>query len=237
VSGSVKVPGEWFERDDVEAIGAEAAMLHLSALAFSARQLTDGRISNRQLRRLWPTEEAVHKVVTTLVEAGWWEPVDDGWQIAEWHDFILSSDEVAKVRSSWRDRKERQRRHERDDHSMCDRCAAVRNKSRSESRRDTSSDSRVESRPSEPNRTEPKERGSERGAVAAVYDGPAAPPADEEPAPTDPPSDASAMRNFLRLPEAMKAAAMGKARAELGDDATDGAVLARAVVVAGEVVA
>ena len=234
MSGSVKVPAEWFARDDVEELGPEAAMLHLSALAHSAQQLTNGRISNRQLRRLYPTSEPVHKVVDTLVEAGWWEPVDDGWQIVDWHDFILSDTEVDKIRADQRTRSERYRRHKRGDHTMCDRCSAIRNSggaSRRDEHRDERRESPRESRP--PNRTEPKVRGSEVGAGEADSAGLASLPEIDTP----PAADASAMRAFLRASEPVKAAALAKARGELGEDSTEGARLARAAQIIGEGVA
>ena len=232
MSGSVKVPGEWFERDDVEAVGAEAAMLHLSALGYSARHLTNGMIANRQLRRLWPTEEAVHKVVTTLVEAGWWEPVDDGWLILDWHTFILDASEVERLRAKNREYVERHRRHKRGDHSMCERCSAVRHGASKGMSKGLTQDLSKGLSKGDPNRTEPKVRGEEDGAGEAVSAGLASLPEIETPA-APPSAEYAAMRRFLGTPKAKQAEAKATARAELGDDADDGAILARAVEIIG----
>lgn len=185
MSGSVQIPVDWFDRDDVEAIGAGAVLLHLSALAYSARQLTDGTVPRRQLRRLWDADD-VGQAVSVLEKVGWWEPVDDGWVIRDWHDFILSASEVDKIRSDQRTRGERHRRHKRGDHSMCDYCWAIRSEAASrrdehrDEHRDSHHQSPRESRP--PNRTSPKVRGEEATGPAA-FDGPAVPPA-RKPQPT-----------------------------------------------------
>lgn len=157
MSGSVKVPAEWFERDDVEQVGADAAMLHLSALAYAARHLTNGHIPARKLRRLWPTD--VDSAVEALTTAGWWEAAEDGFLIADWHTFILSSDEVDHIRRQTRERVERHRRHKAGDHSMCDRCSFVR---RGNGVSNGVSNG-VGNAPSEPNRTEPTLREVRRG--------------------------------------------------------------------------
>lgn len=125
MSGWVKVSAEWFESDEVEDVGADVAMLHLSALAYSARQMTDGRIPRRQLRRLWPVDD-LDQAVRVLVDAGWWEAIGDGYAISTWRDHLLSADEVERKRASNRERQERFRRHKAGDHSMCQRCTAVR---------------------------------------------------------------------------------------------------------------
>lgn len=222
MSGSVKVPADWFERDDVDAVGAEVAMFHLAALAYSARQLTDGAISRRQAHRLWADDD-LGRATIALESVGWWEPVEDGWQIQDWNTFILSGAEVDKIREEWRTRQERKRRHDRGDHSMCDRCWWIRahkdEMSRSESPRESRRESLRESRPSDPNRTEPKVRGSEAGDEA----GP-----DGYADPSGPPADGTPFVTFMRAPKQLQAAAQAAARAELGPDADPAAVIKRA---------
>lgn len=169
MSGWVKVPAEWFERDDVEQLGAEVVMLHLSALAYSARQLTNGVVSRRQLRRLWPVDD-LDAAADRLVSAGFWQATDDGFLIVDWRTFILAADEVASIREQSRITTERHRRHKADDHSMCDRCSAVR--AGRNGVRDASRDASVTTSVTPPpNRTEPnrplgREGGSEVGAGA-----------------------------------------------------------------------
>lgn len=124
MSGWVKAAEEWFEEPRIEDVGADAAMLHLSALAYCSRHLTNGHLPTRAMRRLYPVPEP-DAAVEVLAKVGLWEATESGWFIAEWADHILAADEVAHRREQSRITSERYRRHKQDDHSMCDRCSAV----------------------------------------------------------------------------------------------------------------
>lgn len=124
----VKVSDDWFEEPHVEDIGAGAAMLHLSALAYSARHGTDGVVPTRALRRLYPVDDA-DQVIATLIDAGMWTSISSGYQLVDWAAHILSADEVTQIREQNRVRQERLRRHNKGDHSMCSSCWYVRNSS------------------------------------------------------------------------------------------------------------
>jgi len=174
MSGWVKVPAEWCERDGVEQLGAEGLALYLSALAYSARQLTNGRVPRRALRKLWPVDD-LNAALDRLVTLGFWQAIDDEFLIVDWRTFLLASDEVEKRREQTRVSSERYRRHQAGDHSMCERCHAVK---RGDPSRDGSRHASVTS--SEPNRTEPnrplgREGGSEVGVGARSAEAPRPP--------------------------------------------------------------
>lgn len=125
MSGWVRTPEEWFEEPRIEDVGADAAMLHLSALAYCSRHLTNGHLPFRALRRLYPVADP-DREVRALTEAELWEATQSGWFIVDWANHILAADEVAHRREQSRTSSERYRRHKQGDHSMCDRCSAVR---------------------------------------------------------------------------------------------------------------
>lgn len=154
MSGWVKIPETWFEDDVVDAMTGDAILLHLSALADCARNLRDGRLPSRALRRLRMVDDT-DAMIRELVTAGWWAPTEDGWFLRDWETFILSAAEVEHRRSASRETSERYRRHKAGDHSMCDRCAAVRDASRDKS---VTSSVTVP----DPIRSDPKGRGEER---------------------------------------------------------------------------
>jgi hypothetical protein len=127
VSGpSVKVPTDWLNSEAVEDLGSEAVLLMLTALAYSAEQLTNGRVPRRAVRKLWPVAD-FDTTLSALVDAG--EVRDEGTdlQFVNWRDFILSSREVEQIREQNALRQERFRRHQKGDHTLCERCSAVRN--------------------------------------------------------------------------------------------------------------
>jgi hypothetical protein len=120
---------DWFEDPLVEEIGADAAMLHLSGLAYCARHLTNGHLPTRALRHLYPVAD-LDASVKTLVDGERWQPTDGGFFLVEWRDHILAADRVERIREQSRVTSERYRRHKDGDHSMCDRCRYIRQQGR-----------------------------------------------------------------------------------------------------------
>ena len=176
MSGWVKIPETWFEDDAVDSMTGDAVLLHLSALADCARNLRDGRLPSRALRRLRLVNNA-EAVVRELVTAGWWAPTEDGWFLRDWETFILSASEVEHRRSVSRESSERYRRHKAADHSMCDRCSAIR-----DSKRDASRDKSVTV--PDPIRSDPKGRGEERPSTGSPGGSPASAESHKLPLPT-----------------------------------------------------
>ena len=175
MSGWVKTSVDWFEDPQIEELGAEATVLHLSGLAYTARHLRNGRLPIRALRRLYPVPDQ-ESCVRALVETGTWQPVEDGFLIVDWRKHILSSEEVDRMRKQSQITSERYRRHKGGDHSMCDRCSSVRKQ------RDGVTAGVSDAAPS-PIRTEGEERrGEEETGSSASSDG-SAPLAASSPTP------------------------------------------------------
>lgn len=121
----VRIEDTWLSADHIESLGAETILLHLTALSHCAAQESDGWLSQRALRRLWPVNDLA-AAVAALEAAGEWAPADDGWQLANWHQHLLSAAEMTHRREQSRVTSERHRRHKAGDHTMCDRCSFVR---------------------------------------------------------------------------------------------------------------
>lgn len=159
----VSVPDNWTDSDQTEQLGADTAMLHLSALCYCARHLTDGDLPQRALRRLWPVDD-VTTAVKALEECGEWERTDEGWLLVNWRTFLLSAEEIESRRRASRESSERYRRHKAGDHSMCDRCAVVKagDKSRDKSRDPSGDSTRLASTRLDSTRRGEERRESER---------------------------------------------------------------------------
>src|SRR4051794_17839259 len=99
MTGWVKISEEWFEHESTEALPADVAMIHLSALGYCARHNTDGRVPENAVHRLWQADDP-QAAIQHLVTSGLWFPLSSGgWQIREWETFILSAHEVDRRRA------------------------------------------------------------------------------------------------------------------------------------------
>ena len=173
MSGWIKIPDNWIENHKIEELGAEAVMLHLSALSLCSRQGSDGHLPSSALRRLWPcTDEDT--AVKQLEAAEEWQRNDEGWFLPNWNVHLLAADEVERRREISRTTSERYRRHKAGDHSMCDRCAAVK---AGDASRDTSVTTSVTRTRNATTRLDSERSSEERGEVenGADPDGAAAP--------------------------------------------------------------
>jgi hypothetical protein len=95
----VRTPDELFEREDVLAIGLDAVVLHLAALGYSNRNLTDGRVPQAKARTLVAVDEPT-ALVARLVDAGWWTATDGGYQLVYLQNLQPSRAEVEAKREA-----------------------------------------------------------------------------------------------------------------------------------------
>ena len=91
----------------------------------TAPAATDGHLPTRGLTRLYPVND-LDAAVTKLVTAEKWKPTDSGYLIVDWEGPILPADRVKRMQEQSRVTSERHRRHEANDHSMCERCWYIR---------------------------------------------------------------------------------------------------------------
>jgi hypothetical protein len=87
-------------------------------LAYSSRHLTDGFVHESVTRcNAWASSRGGQRSVNErLVVAGFWEPVEGGYQIVKWNEFLQKSSEVlekraasAKRQQDWRERQKKKR--------------------------------------------------------------------------------------------------------------------------------
>lgn len=95
----VKIPDDFTEREEVQAIGLEAMATHLAALCYSNHNLTDGRIPETKARTLMASDDP-RAVVRRLVEAGWWTETDSGYQLVYLLDLQPSAAKVVEKREA-----------------------------------------------------------------------------------------------------------------------------------------
>lgn len=109
----------WVRLDDgfadhpkVENAGPLAGWLHVAALCYSARHLTDGRIPKSKARRLTDIPTPA-KHIDALLSAGLWHEDGDDYVIHDYLDYQPSRAEVEKDREAARERMAKARRNKR----------------------------------------------------------------------------------------------------------------------------
>ena len=109
----VKIDDLFPDHPKVVALGVDAAFgisMHVAALCYSSRHLTDGFLPGAQAVRLvlLPPKTAEY-IVRRLVEVGMWEPVDGGYNLHDYLDFNPSRERVLAERQAAKDRRDRRR--------------------------------------------------------------------------------------------------------------------------------
>lgn len=168
-----RLPDDFTDRPAFLRLSRSARLLHVEALVWCNRLLTNGELPTHVLRRVTDSDD-VDRDVADLAEAGLWMRMDDAtWQV-DWSD--QEKAEVVEQRredNAARQRRynERQRRHARGDHSMChpSHCPALRRNTSGDASGNTSDDAD----PTRPDPSRPKGRdGSEvREGGSATSDG------------------------------------------------------------------
>lgn len=106
----------WVRLDDrfpshrkVALLTDRAFRLHVSAICWCAENLTDGRISNRELAVVAHVRN-VKATAQQLEDAGLWDRTDDGWEIHDYLDYNPSREQVIAERKKNAARQEAFRR-------------------------------------------------------------------------------------------------------------------------------
>lgn len=106
----------WVKLDDrfpshrkVALLSDRAFRLHVSAICWCSENLTDGRITDRELP-LVAKVRGVKATAQQLADAGLWDRTDDGWMIHDYLDFNPSREQVLAERKKNAERQERFRR-------------------------------------------------------------------------------------------------------------------------------
>lgn len=102
----------WVQLDDgfdehpkILGLSDAAFRLHVRAICYSNRRLTDGRVPSAFVRGKLPAE---------LMAAGCWEKNADGWVLHDYLDWNRSAEQVAAERQKARDRRQKGAKHSAD---------------------------------------------------------------------------------------------------------------------------
>jgi hypothetical protein len=85
------------------AISDAALRLHITALCYANRHLTDGHVPPEVVGRRT-------RLAQTLVEHELWQPNGNGWTIHDYLDYQKSAKKIREQRAAAAERKRRQRR-------------------------------------------------------------------------------------------------------------------------------
>jgi hypothetical protein len=102
----VRLDDTWCDSEAALQAGPMAAWLHVCALSWSNRGLTDGRLPASVVRRLADVPDPMAEAAR-LVEAGLWEQTDDGYVLVGYAETQPTADKVRRQRAEKRARQER----------------------------------------------------------------------------------------------------------------------------------
>lgn len=88
----VNLDDQFPEHPKIDKLSDAAFRLHVAAICYANRHLTDGYLDAARIPRLVPKHQK--RFVTELVNADLWETVDGGYQIHDYLDWNKSRDEV-----------------------------------------------------------------------------------------------------------------------------------------------
>jgi hypothetical protein len=100
----VRVDDGFADHPKVLDVSDAAFRLHVCAMCWSGRRLTDGAIKHRDLRiligmlRTPPTNPA--DIVQELLDAHLWEDMGDSWAIHDWLEYNPSAEQVIAERTA-----------------------------------------------------------------------------------------------------------------------------------------
>lgn len=80
----VRLSDTFVEHPRWEALGGDAFLLHVAALSYSNRAMTDGYVSRLRMQSLTPAVRGHRKLADRMVAAGLWTERDDGYQVANY---------------------------------------------------------------------------------------------------------------------------------------------------------
>jgi hypothetical protein len=192
------------------AAGADAFALHVAAVVWCDRLLTDGVITKDMALRVSlavPPDRAT-AAVQALLDQGFWvvtEDVPDELRIVSFPEHAFPAEQVKRTRARWALDKQRKRQHDLGDHALCKDpryCPAIREDSRVDSTGGLHMEStRIDQTRPDQDQTRPEEgevgagigMGGSRGSTPGGGSAGAPPAASAPPLPGDNDADADPM--------------------------------------------
>lgn len=95
----VRTPDDLWEREEAVTVGIDAVAFHLAALAYSNRNLTDGRIPPTKTVTLLAVADP-RALVERLVAAGWWTADETGYHLVYLQDLQPTAESVRAKREA-----------------------------------------------------------------------------------------------------------------------------------------
>jgi hypothetical protein len=105
----VKLDDGFADHPKIERAGPLAAWLHVVAMCYCARHLTDGIVPKSKAKRLADIP-SVGRHIAALVDAGLWEDAGENYVLHDYLDYQPSRTEVLAERAQARDRMAKRRR-------------------------------------------------------------------------------------------------------------------------------
>jgi hypothetical protein len=94
----VRLDDNFPEHPKIARAGGDAAWLHVCALAYCSRNLTDGLVPNAVLKKLSDRRNPI-RLAAQLVDAGLWEREEAGWRVHDYLKFQPSRADVETERA------------------------------------------------------------------------------------------------------------------------------------------
>jgi hypothetical protein len=107
----VKLSDTFAEDPRWETLGAAGMALHVAALCYCNRLLTDGILSRSRAERLFPVDDPAD-VIDALIQVGFWRAKDGDIEIVDYAVDQKTRQQVEADRASARERMSRRRSHE-----------------------------------------------------------------------------------------------------------------------------
>lgn len=163
--------------------GADAFAVHIAALVYCDRQLTDGKISEAMALRvsLAVPPDRAKVAVGELVAQGFWTATDNGYLIEKYEEHAFPAEQIKRTRKRWETDKRRRAQHQVGDHSLCKDpkfCPALRDDGSTVESTVASTGGRSHLYKTQPNQTRPDRRsGSGKRVANGTAPADAGPPA------------------------------------------------------------
>lgn len=106
----VRLDDQFANHAKIMSVGSDAFRLHVTAMCWSASQLTDGAVPAAAVRQLGWFCDDLKQATSELVAAGLWEVAGAGWLIHDYLEYNPSKEQVLKERAEAKERMQNKRK-------------------------------------------------------------------------------------------------------------------------------
>lgn len=105
----LRIDDSFAEHEKIIDLSDKAFRLHIVGMCYCARNLTDGRLTDRAIKVVCAVTSASRRHIVELRDATLWVPLEDGWQIKDYLDYNPDAAAVKGRRAMAADRQRRWR--------------------------------------------------------------------------------------------------------------------------------